>query len=666
MTTKVDYLFTNAIVLTMDEELNQYDPGAVAVKGNSILEAGPESELKNKYSGTETIDCGGKVLMPGLINAHTHVPMTLLRGLADDLRLDVWLLGYMMPVEREFVSPDFVRLGTQIACLELIRSGVTCFADMYYFEEHVAQATAEIGLRAVCSQTVLKFPAPDADFYEESLALGRDFIKRWKDHELIIPSIAPHAPYTCTEEILHATAELAVEFDVPLLTHFAETALEVEKSRDEHGMPVIPYAKKQNLFEAKVVAAHCVHIDEGEIHTLLHHNVGVVHNPTSNLKLASGYAPVSKMIEAGLNVGIGTDGTASNNDLDMFEEIRLAAFLAKSVSGDPTSLPAHTALEMATRTGAKALHIGDITGSLEPSKRADIILIDISRLHNSPRFHRDPGSIYAQLVYATKSSDVSDVMVNGKWLMRERDLGTWDESNLLAQAEDYAHRIDSFLVQREQSILSKLVAIGGASQEESFEVQAKARISDDTKVIEAIQSEEIEILYPRHYHEYDTYFLFEDPQQGTLRYREDEFIDKDGQVSNVRYRLTLIGPVSEHQFPSDVLLSRSRFLAPAHHSLRFYREYFNPSGEVFIEKDRRRWRVLFQGTEFYVNLDRLDQPALGYFLEVKSRTWSRRDAEHKAQVATRLVEFLGASPEERVTKDYIELVGSGELNKEKT
>jgi 5-methylthioadenosine/S-adenosylhomocysteine deaminase len=666
MTTKVDYLFTNAIVLTMDEELNQYEPGAVAVKADSILEAGPESQIKNKYSGNETIDCGGKVLMPGLINAHTHVPMTLLRGLADDLRLDVWLLGYMMPVEREFVSPDFVRLGTQIACLELIRSGVTCFADMYYFEEHVAQATAEIGLRAVCSQTVLKFPAPDADFYEESLELGRDFIERWKDHELIVPSIAPHAPYTCTEEILHAAAELAVEFDVPLLTHFAETVLEVEKSRDEHGMPVIPYAKKQNLFDAKVLAAHCVHIDEGEIHTLLHHNVGVAHNPTSNLKLASGYAPVSKMIEAGLNVGIGTDGTASNNDLDMFEEIRLAAFLAKSVSGDPTSLPAHTALEMATRTGAKALHIGDITGSLEPGKRADIILIDISRLHNSPRFHRDPGSIYSQLVYATKSSDVSDVMVNGKWLMRERDLGTWDESDLLAQAEDYAHRIDSFLVQREQSILSKLVAIGGALQEESFEVQAKARISEDTKAIEAIQSPEIEILYPRHYHEYDTYFLFEDPQQGTLRYREDEFIDKDGQVSNVRYRLTLIGPVREHQFPSDVLLSRSRFLAPAHHSLRFYREYFNPSGEVFIEKDRRRWRVLFQGTEFYVNLDRLDQPELGYFLEVKSRTWSRRDAEHKAQVATRLVEFLGASPEERLTKDYIELVGLGELNKEKT
>ena len=197
------------------------------------------------------MDCGGKVLMPGLINAHTHAAMSLLRGLADDLRLDVWLLGYMMPVEREFVSPDFVRLGTQIACVELIRTGVTCFADMYYFEEHVAQATAEAGLRAVCSQTVLKFPAPDAVSFEESLAAARDFIQRWKGHPLIVPSVAPHAPYTCTEEILRATAALAAEFDVPLHTHIAETALEVENSRAEFGMPVVPYIKKQNLFDAK-------------------------------------------------------------------------------------------------------------------------------------------------------------------------------------------------------------------------------------------------------------------------------------------------------------------------------------------------------------------------------------------------------------------------------
>jgi 5-methylthioadenosine/S-adenosylhomocysteine deaminase len=205
MTEKADYLLTNAIVLSMDEDLNQYDPGAVAVSGESILAVGPEEEIKESYEADEVIDCEGKVVMPGLINAHTHVPMTLLRGLADDLRLDVWLMGYMMPVEREFVSPDFVRLGTQIGCLEMIRNGVTSFADMYYYEEEVAKATAEIGLRAVCSQTVLKFPTPDAQSFEESLAAAEDFIQRWKGHSTIIPSVAPHSPYTCTEEILRAT-----------------------------------------------------------------------------------------------------------------------------------------------------------------------------------------------------------------------------------------------------------------------------------------------------------------------------------------------------------------------------------------------------------------------------------------------------------------------------
>lgn len=651
-----DLLFFNAIVLTMDEDFHLYEPGAVAVAGDSILAVGPEDALRDQYFDCEAVDCGGKVLMPGLINAHTHAPMTLLRGLADDLRLDVWLMGYMMPVEREFVSPEFVSLGTQIACLEMIRSGTTCFADMYYFEEYVARTTADVGMRAVCSQTVLKFPAPDAQFFEESLGAAREFIQKWKGHPLIVPSVGPHTPYTCTEEILRASVSLATEFDVPLHTHLAETITEVENSRKEHSLPVVPYVQKYNLFDAKVLAAHCVHIDESEMLTLLHHNAGVAHNPSSNLKLASGFAPVSKMIEIGLNVGIGTDGPASNNDLDMFEEIRLAAFLAKSVANDPTALPASTALAMATRMGAHALHIGHLTGSLEPGKRADLILVDLSPLHNSPRFHRDPTGIYAQMVYAAKSSDVSDVMVNGKWLMRERELMTLNEGALLQQAQEYAHRIDKFLIQREKSVLSKLVAIGNAMQEESFEVQAKVRIIDPQIVLEAIKEPDIEILYRRHYHEYDTYFLFDDPQQGTLRYREDEFVENNEHTSQIRYRLTLIGPASEHQFPSDVLLSRSRYLAQATHSLRFYREYFMPSDEIFIEKDRRRWRVLFQGTEFYINLDRVDQPNLGTFLEVKSRTWSRRDADHKAHVATDLLEFLGASAEERVTKDYLELV----------
>ncbi len=651
----VDKLLTNAIVLTMDDKLSQYEPGAVAIQEDRIVAVGTESDLCQAYDAREEIDCGGKIVMPGLINAHTHVPMTLLRGLADDLRLDVWLMGYMMPVEREFVSPNFVSLGTSLACAELIRTGVTCFADMYYFEDHVAQATAKAGMRAVCSQTVLKFPAPDASDYEESLAASREFIERWKGHALIVPSVAPHAPYTCTQEILKATAALAVEFDVPLHTHLSETALEVENCRTENGMPVIPYVKKQNLFDAKVLAAHCVHIDDGEIKTLLHHHAGVAHNPSSNLKLASGFAPVKKMLEAGVNVGIGTDGPASNNDLDMFEEIRLAALISKGHTGDPTALPASAVLSMSTRLGAKALHIGNITGTLEVGKRADLILIGIDQLHNAPRFRREKNSIYAQLIYTSHSTDVSDVMVNGKWLMRDRKLLTLDETDLIAQAQEYAAKIDFFLIKREKSILSKLIAIGGATEGESFEVQAKVRIQEPAPILEAIQKANIEILHHRHYHEFDTYFSFDDPDQGYLRYREDEFLDENNQVSNVRYRLTLIGPAREDSFPSEVLLSRSRFIAPATHSLRFYREYFKPTDTMTIEKDRLRWRILFQGVEFYINLDHVNQPSLGYFLEVKSRTWSRRDAEHKAELASILMSQLGTSPKDNESLDYVEI-----------
>jgi 5-methylthioadenosine/S-adenosylhomocysteine deaminase len=596
------------------------------------------------------------VVMPGLINAHTHVPMTLLRGLADDLRLDVWLMGYMMPVEREFVSPEFVRLGTQMACVELIRNGVTCFADMYYFEEQVARATGEAGLRAVCSQSVLKFPTPDAESYEESLSAARDFIERWIDHPLIVPSIAPHSTYTCTEDILRATSELAVEFDIPLHTHLAETAIEVENSRNENGMPVIPYVKKHNLFDAKVLAAHCVHIDEGEMHTLLHHSAGVAHCPSSNLKLASGAAPVSKMLELGLNVGIGTDGPASNNDLDMFEEIRLAALLAKGITGDPTTVPAYTAVSMATRLGAKAMHMDDLIGTLEPGKRADLITVDIFTLHNSPRFHRDKVNVYAQLAYSTKSTDVKSMMVNGKWLMRDRKLLTLDHGELLLHANEYAHNIDAFLIEREKSILSKVIAIGGAMEGESFEVQVKVHIDDPKPVLDAINGPGHEILYSRHYHEYDVYFLFADPSQGVLRYREDEYIDENDEITNIRYRLTMIGQTREHQFESDVLLSRSRYLAPATHSLRFYREYFKPVKEVVVEKHRLRWRVLFQGTEFYINLDRVDDPSLGHYLEVKSRTWSRRDAEHKASLARNLMDHLGAPSEKTIIQDYMEMI----------
>src|SRR3954447_21620879 len=393
MAARCDLLLTNALVLTMDERFTIHQPGALAVSGDSIVAVGPEAAT---WQAAETIDCGGRVVMPGLINAHTHVPMTLLRGLADDRRLDVWLMGYMMPVERAFVTPDFVRLGTRLGCAEMIRSGITCFADMYYFEETIAEATAEAGLRAMCAQTVLRFPTPDAASYEDSLARARDLLQRGRGHPLIVPAPAPHAPYTCTPEILRACAELAVEFDVPLHIHLSETVQEVEDSRRVRGMPVVPWVKKQGLLDAKVLAAHCVHVDEGEMRQLKNFNAGVAHNPTSNLKLGAGIAPVAKMLELGLDVGIGTDGAASNNDLDMFEEMRLAALPAKGAGGDPPALPARDALAMATRLGAQAMHLDHLTGSLEPGKRADLIVVDLDRLHNVPAFERDPNGIYAQ------------------------------------------------------------------------------------------------------------------------------------------------------------------------------------------------------------------------------------------------------------------------------
>ena len=653
---KVDLILTNAIVLTMDKELSVYEPGAVAIKGNLIAAVGTETSINQQFTAGQILDCQGKVLMPGLINAHTHVPMTLLRGLADDLRLDVWLMGYMMPVEREFVSPDFVRLGTSIACAEMIRSGVTCFADMYYFEEDVAIATSDAGMRAVCSQTVLKFPTPDAHSYEESLTYARGFIQRWKGHNLIVPSIAPHAAYTCTPDILNATAQLAKEFDVPLHIHIAETAFEVENMRKEQGMPVVPYLKKQGIFESKVVAAHCVHVDEGEMRTMVHAGAGVVHNPSSNLKLASGFAPVKKMIEIGLNVGIGTDGPASNNDLDMFEEIRLASFVAKGMSGDPTAIPASTALTMATRLGANALHIGDITGSLEVGKRADIILIDISPLHNSPRFRHNSANCYAQIVYASKSSDVTDVMIDGIWVMNDRRLLTLNVDELLIRSQEYAKKIDLFLMSREKSVLSKLIAIGGATEEESFEVQSKVAIQDINPIRDNLHKSGLEIIRSRHYREYDTYFYFDTEDQGLLRYREDHFIADDDTIQTVRSRLTHIGRTVEHHFPQEVLLSRSRYLAPATQSLRFYREYFTPSKEIEIEKDRFRYLVKFKGTEFFINLDTMKKPALGNFLEVKSRTWGRTDADEKSRLVVELVKLLGASPDLSISQDYIDMI----------
>jgi 5-methylthioadenosine/S-adenosylhomocysteine deaminase len=659
--TDVDVILTGGSVATMDSDFELIHSGAIAVRDGNIEAVGPAGQIAAAYNAHEVVDCSGCAVIPGLINAHTHAPMALLRGLADDLRLDVWLMGYMMPVEREFVRPDFCWLGTQLACAEMIRSGTTCFADMYYYEEAVADATAQAGLRAICAETVLKFPTPDAQSYDESLEYTRDFVQRWKGHPLIMPAVGPHAPYTTTEDLLRACAQLALEFDVPLHIHIAETAQEVEEHRTEYGMPMVPWVKKQGVFEAKVTAAHCVHMDEGEMHTLLHHGAGVAHNPTSNLKLASGFAPVVRMLELGLNVGIGTDGPASNNDLDMWEEMRLAALLAKGVTSDPTALPARQALALATIGGARALHIGEFVGSLEPGKRADIAVVDLRNARTTPQFTRDPEALYAQLVYAAKGSDVRDVMCQGRWLMRERGLLTLDEQALMAEAAGVARKIDAFLIQREESVLSKLLAIGQVAQEKTFEVQVKVLLTDEAPVERLLDSPEILIVKPSFRRQYDTYFLFDDPYHSRIRYREDELLGEDGQVQDVFYRLTLIGETKEREYDRSVLLSRSRFDAPATHSRRFCREYFKPVAEVEVHKERRRYRIRYGGTDFAINLDRLVQPELsGLFLEVKSRTWSKQDAERKAELIGELLELLQVQEQDLVKREYVKMVVEAE------
>jgi len=653
--TGIDVILTGGSVATMNGNFDLFDPGAVAVRGESIEAVGPADQIAAAYTAGDVVDCSGCVVIPGLINAHTHAPMTLLRGLADDLRLDVWLMGYVMPVEQEFVRPDFCWLGTQLACAEMIRSGTTCFADMYYYEEAVADAAAQAGLRAICGETVLKFPSPDAQSYDESLEHARDFILRWKGHPLITPAVAPHAPYTTTAELLRACAQLALEFDVPLHIHIAETAQEVEEHRAEYGMPMVPWVKKQGVLDAKVTAAHCVHLDEGEMHTLLHHGVGVAHNPTSNLKLANGFAPVVRMLELGLDVGIGTDGPASNNDLDMWEEMRLAALLAKGVTSDPTALPARQALTMATIGGARALHVDELIGSLEPGKRADLAVVDLRSVHTTPKFTRDSEALYAQLVYATKGNDVRDVMCQGQWLMRGRELFTLDEQELMAEAAGVARKIDTFLIQREESVLSKLLVIGQVAQKKTFEVQVKVLLADEAPVASFLGRPEILIVKPSLRRQYDIYFLFDDPYHSRLRYREDELLEDD-QVQDVVCRLTLTSEVKDQEYARSVLLSRSRFDAPATRSLRFYREYFRPEAEVEVHKERRRYRIRYGGTDFAINLDRLMNPKLpGVFLEIKSRTWSRQDAKRKAELIGELMELLEVQERDMVGREYVEL-----------
>ena len=665
----VDTLLVGGTVVTMNAKRDIFEAGAVALRGPQIAAVGPLDRVRQLVSCDNVIDCTGQFIIPGLINAHTHAAMTLLRGLVDDLRLDVWLLGYMMPVEREFVGPDFCNVGTRLACAEMLLSGITTFNDMYYFEEEVAKATAEVGMRAVLGQTILKFPSPDAQSYDEGLARCRQFIEAWKGHELITPAVAPHAPYTSTDEILRAVTALALEYDVPIHIHLAETALEVQDSMRDVGAPPIEHTYGLGMFDAKVIAAHCVHLRERELPLLARSGAGVAHNPSSNLKLASGFAPVLKMRAAGIPVGIGTDGPASNNDLDMFEEVRLASFLPKATTGDPTVLPAHEVFGMATIEGARALHLQQVIGSLEVGKFADVVVVDVRGPHVTPRYHLSPDNVYGTLVYATKSTDVRHVWVHGKQLVADRRLLTIDLPAVQQRAVEIASQVNAFMAAREGSLLNKTVAIGGFAQQETYEIQVKLRVDDIESVETQLRESGIEITRHSVRQQFDTYFLFDSGTEDRyLRYREDnELIGEEGSERaglNVRpgYTLTLMEGIYEREYQNSVILSRSRYTAQATYSLRYNRENFMPKRELEVVKRRTRYRVKFEDTEFAINFDRITRPqGLGAFIEVKARTWSASDAERKARLVLKLLRTLSLSPSRELHGDYLDLVRTGPL-----
>jgi 5-methylthioadenosine/S-adenosylhomocysteine deaminase len=432
----VTLLVVGGTVITQNAAHDIISPGAVAIDGSDILEVGAPDALAVKYRASETIEARDQIVLPGLINTHTHAPMVMYRGLADDLALMDWLQKYIFPAEAKTVSPELVRTGTRLAALEMIESGTTTFADMYYFEEEIAKTAVEAGLRAVLGQTIIQFPVADAKTPAEGLARAERFIREFKDNDLVVPAVAPHALYTNDRATLVASAELGRRYGVPVLIHFAETEEEVRLAREQFQATPAAYLESLGFWGPTTLAAHAIWVTDDDLAILKRRGVGLSHNPESNMKLASGAAPVAKYLAAGVALGLGTDGAASNNDLDMFEAMRQASFLAKHVTKDPTAVPSRAALDLATVGGARALHMERLIGSLAPGKRADLITVSMRAARQTPMY--DPVS---HLVYTTRGDDVRTTIVNGKVLMKERQLRTLNREAVIADANRLAVRV---------------------------------------------------------------------------------------------------------------------------------------------------------------------------------------------------------------------------------
>ena len=439
-----DWIWTGRYVVTMDPQRRVIENGAIAIggeHGERILAAGPKSEIERRYQARQRLDRPDAILAPGLIDTHTHAAMSLFRGIADDLRLQEWLEHYIFPAEARNVTPEFVRWGTRLGCLEMLLSGTTTYTDMYYFEDVVAEATKEAGMRGVLGETIIGFPSPDAKTPNDALAFTDRYLSRFRDDSLIVPAVAPHAIYTNSDETLKACRALANRHDAPLVIHLSETKHENDECLAKRHATPTQALDALGVFNGRTVAAHAVWVDEADLAILKLRGVGIAHCPSSNMKLASGIAPVTRMLALDLAVGLGPDGPAgSNNDFNMFEEMDLAAKLQKVATGDPRSVPAEAAVEMATIRGARALGMEKEIGSLESGKRANLISIRLDRPNAVPLYN-----VYSQMVYALKGSDVEDVMVNGKLLVKDAQALTLNVAQIEAKAGEYRRRVQDSL-----------------------------------------------------------------------------------------------------------------------------------------------------------------------------------------------------------------------------
>lgn len=433
-----DLLIKNGLVVTMDSQKAVYQGGFVAVSQGEIVRVGSSEDLrKEKLTASSEVDAEGQVVLPGLINTHTHVPMVLFRGFADDLELHEWLYENIFPAEARFVTADFAAAGARLALAEMIRGGTTTFLDMYFFEEEIAKASKEAGVRALLAPALLDFPTPENENWDKGVEAFTQFAERWRDDPLITPCVGPHSVYTVSPEHLKESADLAESLNLPLHIHLAETKHEMEESKEKNQASPVAHLEKLGVLGPKVIAAHCVHLHEADQALLVERGVGIAHCPESNMKLCSGAAPVPSLLKLGAKVGLGTDGAASNNDLDMWGEMDTAAKLHKLISNNPTVLPAEQVLELATIGGARALHMEDKIGSIEAGKRADIILVDLQTVHLKPLYN-----VYSQLVYAAKSSDVTHVWVDGRQLMKQGELLTLEEESIFREAEKFRGMIE--------------------------------------------------------------------------------------------------------------------------------------------------------------------------------------------------------------------------------